>query len=170
MTTSLIIIIALIASFFCLSLIGYLINQSKLKSRKNEFQDWKIGDLILFNSGSVEYAELHKLGKSYAKVLGWTENNIYIDIDGTTNKCYWSCFNANKSALWRRNYDECKLSMGKTPGFNPELANSPSSHKIDGKPIELLSEIECQVYLKNAIEQEDYDSAELIRKRMESFR
>ena len=60
--------------------------------------------------------------------------------------------------------------MGKTPGFKPELTDLPSSHKIDGKPIELLSEIECQVYLKNAIEQEDYDSAELIRKRMESFR
>jgi hypothetical protein len=33
-----------------------------------------------------------------------------------------------------------------------------------------MSEIECEVYLKKALEEEDYDTAELIRKRMEKFR
>jgi hypothetical protein len=33
-----------------------------------------------------------------------------------------------------------------------------------------MNEIECEVYLKQAIENEDYDTAELIKKRMEKFR
>jgi hypothetical protein len=60
--------------------------------------------------------------------------------------------------------------MGVEPGFKSELGESKSGGKIDGKPIELLNEIECEVYLKAAIDDQDYETAELIRKRMEKFR
>jgi hypothetical protein len=64
--------------------------------------------------------------------------------------------------------------MGIEPGFKPSVNDTSSStlsgKKYDGKPIELLTEVECEVYLKKAIEDEDYDAAELIRKRMEKFR
>jgi hypothetical protein len=33
-----------------------------------------------------------------------------------------------------------------------------------------MNEIECEVYLKKALDEEDYDTAELIKKRMEKFR
>jgi hypothetical protein len=33
-----------------------------------------------------------------------------------------------------------------------------------------MNEIECEVYLKQSLENEDYDTAELIKKRMEKFR
>jgi hypothetical protein len=33
-----------------------------------------------------------------------------------------------------------------------------------------MNEIECEVYLKKALGEEDYDTAELIKKRMEKFR
>jgi hypothetical protein len=107
-----------------------------------------------------------------AKLLGWTESNLYLEIGDSVRQCSWDCFIDNKSAIWRRNYDNCKSAMGVDPGFKPGVSDSSllSGKKVEGKPIELLSEVECEVYLKKAIEDEDYDLAELIRKRMEKFR
>jgi hypothetical protein len=41
---------------------------------------------------------------------------------------------------------------------------------IDGQPIETLNEIMCEIYLKQAISQENYELADKLRKRMERFR
>ena len=61
--------------------------------------------------------------------------------------------------------------MGKDPGFAPGLgAQKNISGSIDGKSIDLLSETECQVYLKKAIETENYELAEKIKKQMEKYR
>ena len=45
-----------------------------------------------------------------------------------------------------------------------------TNNSIDGKSIELLTETECQVYLKQCIETEDYEKAELIKERLKNFR
>lgn len=168
--TILLIILAIIVGFILVSFSIHLIN---LKIRRKEFKDWKVGDLLILKNSSTEHYEITKLGKSMAKVLGWTEDHLYLEIDNSTRQCSWDCFRDNKSAIWRRNYDNCKLAMGVDPGFNSGVRDSSSSlsgKKVEGKPIELLSEVECEVYLKKAIENEDYDTAELIRKRMEKFR
>jgi hypothetical protein len=80
--------------------------------------------------------------------------------------------NFNKSATWRQNYEVAKKVMGCEPGFTGGVSESSKStgKKIDGKPIDLMNEIECEVYLKKALDEEDYDTAELIKKRMEKFR
>jgi len=39
------------------------------------------------------------------------------------HKCEWSWFDSNKSALWRRNYDECKNYVGVDPKVNYENNN-----------------------------------------------
>jgi protein-arginine kinase activator protein McsA len=80
--------------------------------------------------------------------------------------------NFNKSATWRKNYEEAKKVMGCDPGFSGGVGESNNSigRIYNGKPIDVMSEIECEVYLKKALEEEDYDTAELIRKRMEKFR
>jgi hypothetical protein len=169
MTTTTIIIGAIVGIFFILS----LVYRARLKNRKSEFKDWKVGDLIILKPDSSEYYKIKQSGKTMAPVLGWTENEIYLEIDGTTHKCEWECFSDNKSAIWRRNYESCKKSMGVEPGFKPgvsDMNSSLSGKKIDGKVIELLTEIECEIYLKTAIKEEDYNLAELIRKRMEKFR
>jgi hypothetical protein len=169
--TTFLIILGVIVSIILFPYLAYL---TKLQSRKSEFKDWKVGDLLILKSSSNEYYEIQKLGRSMAKVLGWTEYHIYLEIGDSTRQCSWDCFNDNKSAIWRRNYDNCKASMGVEPGFDPSVTDSSSSKlsgkKVEGKPIELLTEVECEVYLKKAIEDEDYDLAELIRKRMEKFR
>jgi hypothetical protein len=169
--TTLLIILGVIVGIF---LISFLTHLTKLNNRKSEFKDWKIGDLLILKSSSNEYYEIKKSGKSMARVLGWTEYYLYLEIDDSTHQCSWDCFKDNKSAIWRRNYDNCKSTMGVEPGFKPGVNDTSSStlsgKQYDGKPIELLTEVECEVYLKKAIEDEDYDAAELIRKRMEKFR
>jgi hypothetical protein len=167
--TTLLIISGIIGGIIVLSLISHLV---KLQSRKSEFKDWEVGDLLILKSSSDEYYEIKKTGKSMARVLGWTEYNLYLEIDDSTRQCSWDCFKDNKSAVWRRNYQNCKSVMGIEPGFKPNLTNSSSfsGEKIDGKPIETMNETECQVYLKKAIEEENYKTAELIRKRLENFR
>ena len=169
--TTLLIILGVIVGIF---LISFLTHLTKLNNRKSEFKDWKVGDLLILKSSSNEYYEIKKSGKSMARVLGWTEYYLYIEIGDSTHQCSWDCFKDNKSAIWRRNYDNCKSTMGIEPGFKPGVNDTSSStlsgKQYDGKPIELLTEVECEVYLKKAIEDEDYDAAELIRKRMEKFR
>jgi hypothetical protein len=152
-------------------LITWLSYELKIKLRKDEFKDWVVGDKLILKPNSSEHSRMEKAGEDLATLVGWTENNIYIKIGKDVWKSEWSCFDSNKSVIWRRNHEECKTAMGKNPGFSPELnLTSSSGSKIDGKPIELLSEVECEVFLKLAIEEEDYDTAELIRKRMEKFR
>ena len=166
MTTLLIIVSVLFGAV----LVGFLYHTVQLNSRKSEFKDWIVGDKLILKTSSVEYTEIQKLNQTLGNVVGWNVDNIYLKIGDTTHKCEWSCFDSNKSALWRRNYDECKKYMGVDPGFNAELGESNSKAKIHGKTIELLSEVECEVYLKIAINEEDYDTAELIKRRMEKFR
>jgi hypothetical protein len=119
---------------------------------------------------------LNKNGKLYAKVKGWSVDHVYLDLgDDSTTKSTWDKIDTNKSALWRRNVKECESAMGKKPGFvakvNDEGVEQPNSgDKIDGKPIILLTETECQAYLKQAIDGENYDMAEKIRKQMEKYR
>jgi hypothetical protein len=156
------------------------VSSAKSRSRKAEYKDWKIGDKLVLDAynGDTAYTVLKKSGKNYATLCGWSKNNIYVDVhDGNVYKIEWDELKLNKSALWRRNFEEAKEAMGVDPHFSADIEESdrsstPSSPKgtIDGKPIELLSEVECEVYLKKAIEEEDYQTAEALRKRIEHFR
>ncbi|MFW9948513.1 MAG: hypothetical protein ACFFKA_00130 [Candidatus Thorarchaeota archaeon] len=156
-----IVIVVILSVIAGIVLIAYTVGKLTDRSRKNEFKDWQVGDIVYF----------YKEGE--ATILGWTTESLYVRWKGetATSKVEWNWFNYNKSAIWRRNYNEAKEAMGKEPGFKGSLKSTSSTDAmIDGKPIELLSEIECQVYLKQCIESEDYHKAELIRKRMENFR
>jgi hypothetical protein len=129
-------------------------------SREKEYSDWQVGDLI----------SLYRNDKLYT-VLGWEQSGLYIEKDSSTHKIEWDQFHFNKSAIWRRNHQACEKAMGKDPGFAPGLGEKKNiSGQVDGKPIELLTEIECQVHLKMAIETENYELAEKIRKQMEKYR
>jgi len=146
----------------CLAVTSVIITQALLKkrSRKKEYSDWQVGDTVyLVNSDS-----LHIL-------LGWEPGAFYIEKDETVHRVEWDNFNYNKSAIWRRNHRACEKAMGKDPGFVPGLGERKKiNDQIDGKPIDLLSEIECQIYLKQALETENYELAEKIKKQMEKYR
>ena len=154
----------------------------KTRARKLECAKWLTDDMLILDryEGDDAYRVLKDSGKSYAILKGWSLDHLYVDVhDGNVYKIEWCEMKENKSALWRNNFNEAKKVMGSDPAFNAGVVqverNGGSTTKgisgmIDGKPIELLSEVECEVYLKQAIEAEDYSTAESIRKRIDHFR
>jgi hypothetical protein len=123
------------------------------KSRRRDYADWKVGD------------QVHVIGvDQHFKLLGWSDDGFFIEKEGAVNKMDWSKLHFNKSAIWRRNWEGCKAAMGTEPGFAPVLGKSDNTGV--GKPIDLLSETECEVYLKIALDKEDYATAELIKQRL----
>jgi hypothetical protein len=48
--------------------------------------------------------------------------------------------------------------------------NKTDEDKVNDKKIDSLNETECQVYLNKAIEEEDYELAEKIRKQLKKFK
>jgi hypothetical protein len=123
------------------------------KSRRRDYADWKVGDVI------------HVIGvDQHFKLLGWSDDGFFIEKEGAVNKMDWSKLQYNKSVIWRRNWEGCKAAMGTEPGFAPGLGKS--SNVGVSKPIDLLSETECEVYLKIALDKEDYTTAELIKQRL----
>lgn len=142
------------------------------KNRKTKCKNWKVGDKLSLCKGRYNDILINKR-KEFAILKGWDLYNLYIDCgDDMVYQVSWSVMNFNKSATWRKNYDDAKKVMGCEPGFTGGVSESSKStgKKVDGKPVDLMSEIECEVYLKKALENEDYDTAELIKKRMEKFR
>ena len=142
------------------------------KNRKARCKNWKVGDKLSLIRGEY-YSVLEKNNKEFATLEGWDLNNLYISCgNNMTYQVNWSVMRFNKSATWRQNYDGAKKVMGCEPGFTGGVGESSKStgKKVDGKPVDLMTEIECDVYLKKALDAEDYDTAELIKKRMEKFR
>ena len=150
-------------------------------NREIQTKYWRVGDkLILYKKNSASNI-LENNGREYAKLLGWTLDYLYIECgDDVTSQVSWNIMQGNKSAMWRKNYADAKKIMGVEPGFPDDTMNHPDyadentlipiGKKFRGKDISLMTETECQVYLKIAIDNDDYSTAELIRKRMESFR
>lgn len=141
------------------------------KNRKNKCKNWQIGDKLILNRGEY-YNEVVKNNQEYAILKGWSLKHLYINCgDDYVHRVSWGCLNDNKSANWRQNYEEAKKVMGCDPQFpNGVGTSSTSKGNVNGKPIEVLSEIECEVQLKLAIEKEDYTLADKLRKRLEKFR
>jgi hypothetical protein len=124
MTTVLIIVGVL----FGVVLVRFLSHTMRMNSRKSEFKDWIVGDKIILKPNSIEYFEIQKfhnpqINQNLGNVVSWNEYNIYIKIGDMVHKCEWSWFDSNKSALWRRNYDECKNYVGVDPKVNYENNN-----------------------------------------------
>lgn len=142
------------------------------KNRRAKCKNWKVGDKLALNKGRHNDI-LENKRKEYAILKGWDLEHLYIDCgDDMVYQVNWSVMNFNKSYTWRKNYDDAKKVMGCDPAFSGGVGESNNSigRIYNGKPIDVMSEIECEVYLKKALSEEDYDTAELIRKRMEKFR
>lgn len=143
------------------------------KSRTKKCKNWKVGDKLALCRGNRYYDILDKKKKDFAILRGWDLDNLYIDCgDGMVYQVNWSVMNFNKSAIWRENYENAEKFMGCKPGFSGRVEeSSTSTNRIYcGKPIDAMNEIECEVYLKKALEEEDYETADLIRQRQEKFR
>lgn len=115
--------------------------------------------------------------KKVAVLLGWNFKSAIVRYEEIPNRIFEidiSDIKNNKSAYWRRLKTSCKDTMGQEPNFTANVSLDTKKEKgnpiTGGKPIELLTEIECQIYLKECLKLEDYETAELIRKQMEKYR
>ena len=128
-----------------------------------ETSDWLIDDIIFCKNSDKEYF-----------LKGWSSTHVYLsETNNIVTKYTIDKIDFNKSVIWRRNYDDCESFMGKAPNFKRGLSNdlnTNNSDMIDGKPIELLTEIECQIYLKQVLEVEDYVTASKIREQLKKYR
>ena len=151
----------------------------KIKNRKTRSSTWEVGDVILINRSEISLGlnrALEENGNTrVVKLSGWNEESVMFELGNKVFVEEWKAIDVNKSNYWRTQYNECKGFMGKDPSFTPVVtdvvpSSSSDTDMIDGQPIETLSEIMCEVYLKQAIQNENYELAEKLRKRMERFR
>lgn len=56
------------------------------------------------------------------------------------------------------------------PEFSNSLTTKPTVEKYGDLFIENMNQTECVIYLKMAIEEENFEVAELISKRLENFK
>lgn len=138
---------------FCFLFIA-TISHLKIRGRKNKCKGWKLGDYISVEG--YQYKNLlNQNGKKFATLKGWSLDSIYLSFgDGYVTKVEWSVMDENVSENWRKNYDSAKELMGVNPEFNKNYSNVSVKSEdnkpgvFDGKPIDTMSEIECEVYLK----------------------
>jgi len=145
-------------------------------SRRISSRGWEVGDKIILDrahTSSSLYEAVEKSGEM-ATLVGWNSKHVFYTVGGTTYREDWLSIKTNKSDNWRKSYSESRSFMGKDPGFNPSVSGKlftdteGGNDEVEffGKRIELMSEIECEVNLKLALEQERYELAEKIRERL----
>ena len=158
-------------------------NQKRLEPKNPMFDSWKIGDLIVLDEEQIERTKTEYSSNS-GILRGWNEKFIYLfnPHDNTINEISIKCLKYNKTVYWNKRYNECKKIMNMPPDFsidiNPmnvsvNIINKDTSEDnsiLNNKSVENLTETECEIFLKIAIEQEDYLLAEKIRKQMEKYR
>lgn len=130
-----------------------------ISSRRKEFKDWRVGDIVTLKDGSN------------IRVVAWSVDGIFFrNIENIIARIDWTEFKHNLSAVWRRHYEQCIKDMNVRPAFTPELKeiteNKPDTILVYGKPIDTLTDTECQVYLKMALQEENYELAELLKKKL----
>lgn len=164
-TVTIVVLCAL--AIFCF--FKYLSGKSPLKQTKN----WKINDVVFLKNDRNPY-----------KLSGWNKEHFFVITGEEVMRVNWDRFQCNKSSIWRQHFDNCVKDMGFKPSFNSgvsyeqelELAGIKNEDAPDiqdtynGKPIVLLTETECQIFIKECLEKEDYDMAEKIKKQLEKYR
>jgi hypothetical protein len=155
-----------------IAFVTYVLHSSKKVVEKTK--DWKVGDMLIlhpsFNKKLIESNQM------YGELRGWDERYVYVRIGDSCSQYDYDEITHNKSLTWRQNYDDCEKFMGgQKPAFSrnikqEEFGNGGSDEKIHGKNISELTETECQVYLKECIENEWYEKANMIKKQMEKYR
>ena len=143
--------------------------------RKQMSKGWKVNDVLILNYSNISSDlrdQLKRINKT-PLLTGWNKSKVFIQVGDVVYMEKWSVIDANKSDTWRKNYETCKNYMGQDPTFSPNVIEDDevkdSSEMIDEHEISTLNETMCQIYLKQALESENYELAEKIKKRLENF-
>ena len=170
-----ILVVPAILTYYLITLIYRLVIK---RNRRNLTKHWQVGDLLIPTDRAYIIREtLTKSKRVYMVLLGWNERKVYVELEkGMVHEIEYPNISSNKAAIWRKNFEDSKKYMGNTPGFQPGLGDNvtqvgnTTNKTFHGKSIDLLTETECNIYLKEALDNEDYETAELIKERLEKFR
>lgn len=145
------------------------------KAKKADMKRWRVGDELCLSYYNNVAKEVYKNKKSLiVKLVAWSSKEVIFDADdGYIRRVKYGEIDCNKSADWRDLEADCAKAMGK-PDFklNPVIKEFKEKAKefFDGKHVELLSEIELQVYLKKALAEDKFEEASKIRDQLKKFR
>jgi hypothetical protein len=153
----------------------FLFNRSRYfrkRTIKRITKDWRVGDNIVLERDAILRMRLQN--PCTPQLAGFYEDYVFIKCGSLTINMGWDDVMYNKSHTWRKFYSESKKFMGQEPGFQDSLmevnsqsdSNSESTTELD---VRFLTEIECKVYLDIALENEDYELADKLRKRLEEL-
>ena len=153
----------------------FLFNRSRYfrkRTIKKITKDWKVGDNIVLERDAILRMRLQN--PCTPQLAGFYEDYVFIKCGNLTINMGWDDVMYNKSQTWRKFYSESKKFMGQEPGFQDILmevnsqsgSNSESTTELD---VRFLTEIECKVYLDIALENEDYELADKLRKRLDEL-
>lgn len=144
--------------------------------RKQMSKGWKVNDVLILNYSNISSNlrdQLNRVNKT-PLLTGWNKSSVFIQVGNLVFEEKWKAIDANKSDTWRKNYETCKKYMGQDPTFSPNVIEDDevkdSSEMIDGHEISTLNETMCQIYLKRALESENYELAEKLKNRLENFK
>lgn len=155
----------------------YLTTMVRKRIRKQISKNWKVGDVIIVDHSNISLGlsnEIKNKNVDTVELSGWNSDNVFYIVGERVFAESWSSMKHNKSDVWRHYYKKCNDYMGTKPNFSDVVSqdqtNNTTSDTIDGEPIETMSETMCQIHLKRAIEDENFELAEKLRKRLENFR
>lgn len=160
---------------FGVGAIIYLIDLIYYLKTKWISKNWKVGDKVKVNhlSSVNNHMQLHNL-------VGWNKNHFFVEENSFIHQCEWRHLEFNKSAEWRKSYIECEKFMSQESPKFPEhiygdMVGDNELEKtlgpmVNNKLISKLSKTECEILLKQALEEENYEIAELLRIRIESLK
>lgn len=133
---------------------------------------WEVGDNMVLERDAI--LRMRLMNPCTPQLAGFYEDFVFIKCGNLTINMGWDDIMYNKSYMWRKFYRESHKFMGVEPGFEETLkesedrnnSNTESTTKLD---VRFLSETECKVYLDIALENEDYELADKLRKRLEEL-
>lgn len=144
------------------------------KAKKQDLAAWKVGDKLTLGFNTFIGAPKRNKGIERAILKAWSHEEVIISIEDNFYKVAYSDIANNKSKDFREMEERIRKTMNKPDLDLSELTNNkearPGMSFLDGKHVELLTEIECQVYLKKALDADQFEVASKIRDRMKNFR
>ena len=155
-----------------------------IPNSKHDVLSWKSGDRLLLNPTSDLYNKAFKDHETLAIVtlVKWDEENVSMrlytsetpylttisDIKENIDDCQRKKLN-NMDAFMKEHGIEQKNATKKSANNSSQSVSQKQKTFLNGKDIATMSETELNVYLKQALESEEYETAAKIREALEKY-
>lgn len=144
--------------------------------RMNQMKKWKEGDKLKMSMFSEIGRYMSSKNIKHVTLLAWSHpREILVKIENRVHKIKYGDIDENASYERREMQTRIRETM-KKPDFDLDELIEGSATTLNGNefcdniPIETMNEIQCEVYLKKALDHEQFEIAAEIRERLKRFR